>query len=128
MKKTYFIVRQLLVGLIFLQLLNLSICSEVYWQYYNYSPASRYDPTESVVEWVIEWKKGNQEAFSYTQGINLKGMKGSFSWHVDPSCVPQMLPARPDASPFFHSELPYSPLVSVCIDTFSPPPEGEPIC
>ncbi len=53
-----------------LQLLNMSICSEAYWFYFNVYQTSNYsdnqaDPTESIVEWLVELKFGQQDVFTY---------------------------------------------------------------
>ena len=125
MKKVLFIVRQLLVGIVLLQLLNLSICGQPYWDYYDYSVAHTYDPTETIVEWVVEWKKGNQDAFSYTSNINLKGLNKNFAWHVDmhhhlPSLMPALL-----STLSIHAEKISPPPTSTCIEILSPPPEGR---
>lgn len=125
MKKGLFIFRQLLLGILILQLLNLSICSESYWEYYNYADHSNsYDPTETFVEWVVELKKGNQDAFSYNNSINLKGLCKNFAWHVDlhhhfPVCaLTRPVIGHLRISP--KSDMP----VAACLDILSPPPES----
>ena len=124
MKKGLFIARQLLVGIIMLQLLNLSICSQSYWEYYNYaSHANTYDPTETIVEWVVEMKKGNQDVFSYTSSINLKGLSKSFSWHIDMHhYVPLLPPIEIGDNSRYCENVADSPH-SICLDILSPPPE-----
>jgi hypothetical protein len=124
MKKVLFTARQLLIGILLLQLINLSLCTESYWTYYNYSSPSTYDPTETIVEWVVEWKKGNQDAFNYTHTINLKGLCKDFAWHVDMlHSLSFPLPAHPPVSPAPQKRINEAPL-SACIETLSPPPEG----
>ncbi|HEY8968435.1 MAG TPA: hypothetical protein VIM64_05070 [Puia sp.] len=120
MKKVLFITRQSLIFILLLQLLNLSICSEAYL---SCSRFSRHDPTETIVEWVVEWKKGNQDAFTYTGNINLKGLNKSFSWSLDvqhsfPPAMTQWKISR--VQPLETTSQQPS---SGCIDILSPPPE-----
>jgi len=124
MKKGLFILRQLLVLLLLGQLLNLSVCSESYWEYYNYgSKDNRYDPTETVMEWVIETWHGNQDAFSYNNGLNMKGLSKAFAWHID---LPYQFPLPPAPAVGLFRRKP--PAVSekpfpAYPDIISPPPE-----
>ena len=85
MKKAVIVVKKLLIFILALQLLNLSICSEAYWDDYDYaySSANTYDPTETIVEWVVEMKYGQQNAFSYDAGIEKKITAKSFHWQTD---------------------------------------------
>lgn len=124
MKKGLRIGRQLLVGVIMLQLLNLSICSQSYWEYYNYSShANTYDPTETIVEWVVEMKKGNQDAFSYSNGLNLKGFSKNFSWHIDMQHhFPLLHPVSTEDNSCCSQHIDGKPK-SICLDILSPPPE-----
>ena len=53
----------------------MSICSEAYWYYYNGIPFSIHsdnqaDPTETIVEWLVEMKLGQQDAFTYDNNNN----------------------------------------------------------
>jgi hypothetical protein len=107
-----------------LQLLNLSICSQSYWEYYNYSShANTYDPTETIVEWVVEMKKGNQDVFSYTNSINLKGFSKTFSWHIDiPHHLPLLHPMEIGDGSRYCGDIAGRPR-SICLDIISPPPE-----
>lgn len=124
MKKVLFTGRQLLIGILLLQLINLCLCSEPYYYYYNDSPSSSCDPTETIVEWVVEWKKGNQDAFSYTHTINLKGLNKSFAWHVDMHhCFPVAL-SLPAPAPYITMRSNLFPLLPACVEILSPPPEG----
>jgi|GEM_PF-2681613 len=120
MKKVLFIARQSLIIALLLQLLNLSICSE---SYMDRTCFSSHDPTETIVEWVVEWKKGNQDAFTYTGNINLKGLNKSFSWSIDVqhSFPPPM--AQWKRSHIQPVETTSQPPSSCCIDILSPPPE-----
>jgi len=124
MKKGLFIARQLLLGIIMLQLLNLSICSQSYWEYYNYSShANTYDPTETIVEWVVEMKQGNQAAFSYTNNLNLKGISKNFSWHIDMHHhFPLLHPVDRNDNALRGEDVEEQPK-SICLDILSPPPD-----
>jgi hypothetical protein len=153
MKKVLFTARQLLIGILLLQLINLSLCTESYvdynwalgnfaqlsqtsniWPtanepsvrsgtYYNYSSANTYDPTETIVEWVVEWNKGNQDAFNYTHTINLKGLCKNFTWHVDiQHSLSLPLPTRLPASSAPLGRITADPSPA-CIEILSPPPE-----
>ena len=72
-----------------LQLLNMSICSEAYWFYYNGNQVNNHadlqaDPTESVVEWLVEMKFGQQDAFTYDQhNIDAKNTNKSIACQID---------------------------------------------
>jgi hypothetical protein len=108
MKKVLFTARQLLIGLFLLQLINLSLCTEPYWIYYNYSSANTYDPTETIVEWVVEWNMG---------------LCKNFAWHVDIQHslslpLTDCLPASPPPLERITAAPP-----SACIEILSPPPE-----
>ena len=123
MKKVLFTARQLLIGLLLLQLVNLCLCTESYWTYYNYSSANTYDPTETIVEWVVEWRKGNQDAFSYSHTINLKGLCKNFAWHVDIlHSFPLPQTGCLSSSPAPQERITRVPLAA-CIEILSPPPE-----
>jgi len=123
MKKVLFTARQLLIGVLLLQLINLSLCSESYWEYYNYSSTNSYDPTETIVEWMVEWKKGNQDAFSYANNISLKGLCKSFAWHVDiQHGFYPLLPVRSSVSADPGDRISPTP-AAACIEILSPPPE-----
>ena len=107
-----------------LQLLNLSICSQSYWEYYNYSShANTYDPTETIVEWVVEMKNGNQDIFSYNNPLGLKGLNKNFSWHVDLyHCLPLLHPIAPDNRLAGREAIHGKPR-SMAFDILSPPPD-----
>jgi hypothetical protein len=87
MKNLSLIGKRLLVGVIALQLLNLSICSEAYWDYDSliYSSTNeKYDPTETILEWVIEIKYGQQKIFSYDHDLDsTKNISKHFHFQTD---------------------------------------------
>jgi hypothetical protein len=48
----------------------MSICSETYWFYYNgnalgNNAENQVDPTETIVEWLVEMRKGQLDIFTY---------------------------------------------------------------
>jgi len=80
------LLRQLLILILALQLLNLSICSESYWDSYSLSNTNNegsIDPTETVLEWVVEMKMGQLDIFNYTHGIDPKSLSKCFHWQID---------------------------------------------
>jgi hypothetical protein len=121
------IVRQLLLGIIALQILNLSVGSPTSWDVstydYSYTYNKTYDPTESAVEWIVELKWGQQPGFSYNLHEDAgKSPTKSFHWKTDLqktvtelAFIPIVRKHRPD--------LPVSRIISHPKDTFSPPPE-----
>jgi hypothetical protein len=62
-------IKTILVWVLALQILNMSIYSDAYWSSYENPLMSRYnnqaDPTETIVEWIVESKLGQQAAFTY---------------------------------------------------------------
>ncbi len=60
----------LLLWVTALQLLNMSMCSDAYWYYFNSdhlipSSGKLADPTETIVEWLVEMKMGQLDCFTY---------------------------------------------------------------
>ncbi|MDO6433858.1 hypothetical protein Q4E93_24845 [Flavitalea sp. BT771] len=81
------------------------------------------DPTETIVEWVVEWKKGNQDAFTYAHTINLKGLNKNFAWHTDMRHGFPVLPPSCLCASSVHQKKLASSFLSACIEILSPPPE-----
>lgn len=118
--------RQLLLGLIALQILNLSVGSEAYWDNtydYSYSYNKTYDPTETAVEWIVELKCGQQPEFSYnTHEDSNKGPVKTLHWKKDLQRdlpAPVYIPAQRQV----RGEIPDRSVPSPATDPFSPPPE-----
>jgi len=67
----------------------MSICSEAYWFYYNQGPVENHlgaqaDPTETIVEWLVEMKFGQQDAFTYDQhNIDAKNVIKVIAFQID---------------------------------------------
>jgi hypothetical protein len=124
MKKVSLVARNLLVLIIALQLLNLSICSEAYWDDYDYAYSSlnSYDPTETIVEWVVEMKYGQQDIFSYNNSIEKKIIAKSFHWQTDLHQWELTGIDRCQASDFGASKL-SGKIKLPTLEIVSPPPE-----
>jgi len=82
--------KTLILWILALQLLNMSICSEAYWYYYNegnpisLDNTSQADPTETFVELLVEMRLGQQDAFTYDQhNIDPKNTIKSIACRVD---------------------------------------------
>ena len=126
-KNGLFIVRQLLLGLIALQILNLSVGSAFTWDNaydYSYSYNKNYDPTETAVEWIIELRYGQQPAFSYdTHEDAGKCLIKTFHWKTD---LQRSLP-EPAILPVLRRQrvhVPVRPLLCPEGEIVSPPPEA----
>jgi hypothetical protein len=128
MKLQSYIGRQLLLGIIALQILNLSVGSPTSWDVstydYSYAYNKTYDPTESAVEFIVEMKCGQQPGFSYNLHEDAgKSPTKSFHWKTDlqkavfePAFIPTVRRPR--------MVLPDTRIISQPQDKFSPPPEA----
>ena len=121
------IARQLLLGLIALQVLNLSVGNPDSWDGanydYSYTYNKTYDPTESAVEWIVELEYGQQPGFSYNLHEDAsKSSTKSLHWKTDLQAAFTTLPPTP-AIVRIHPELPVVRIISQPLDTYSPPPE-----
>lgn len=77
-----------LVWVLALQILNMSMWSEAYNSYYtgddfSISSNKQADPTETVVEWLVEMKLGQQDAFNYNHNIDCKNTVKAIGWPID---------------------------------------------
>lgn len=127
MRIRLYIGRQLLLGIIALQILNLSVGSPTSWDVstydYSYAYNKTYDPTESAVEFFVEMECGQQPGFSYNLHEDAgKSPTKTFHWKTDlqksvlePAFIPTV--RRPRVV------LPDPRVISLPKDTFSPPPE-----
>jgi hypothetical protein len=86
-KRVLYTGRQFLLGIIALQILNLSVGNTFSGDDdydYSYAYNKTYDPTETAVEWIIELKYGQQPAFSYdAHEDGTKCLFKTFHWKTD---------------------------------------------
>lgn len=128
-RRLVYLGRQLLFGIIALQILNLSVGSPVSWDDtiydYSYSYNKSFDPTETAVEWIVEMSYGQQPRFNYSLHDNEnmgKNLTKSLHWKTD------LQVSLPEATLILvcrgpQIELPASRILSQPQETFSPPPE-----
>src|SRR5258708_7492608 len=125
-KKVLYISRQILVTLVALQFLNLSVGSQTFWDDgydYSYSYNKNYDPTETAVEWIIEMKYGQQQAFSYNNNTdNNKNISKTFHWKTDLQETTLEAPCVP-VRKSIRIEIPARCIPSPSREILSPPPE-----
>ena len=106
----------------------MSICSESYWFYFNDNQASPVfdkgaDPTETIVEWLVEMKSGQQEAFSKNQNnTDSKSEAKTFAFHIDLLQEQTGIRIACNASPFIFQKY-ISELESISSEIISPPPD-----
>ena len=122
-----YIGRQILFGIIALQILNLSVGGPMSWDAltYDYSCAynKTFDPTETAVEWIIEMNYGQQPGFSYNlHAGTTKCITKTMHWKTDlQKTGPEMVILPRPLEP--RLERPVSRILSHLQETFSPPPE-----
>lgn len=126
-KKALYISRQLLIGIVALQLLNLSVGSEACGEDdydYSYSYNKTYDPTETAVEWIVEMTYGQQPAFSYDNHNDTnKNISRIFHWQTDlHEC--RLIRIDRSVEKSHGSEPPAEAIPSPSEEIISPPPEA----
>ncbi|MDR3712568.1 MAG: hypothetical protein P4L51_07120 [Puia sp.] len=126
MRKVLYISRSVLFLILALQVLNLSIASQTYWDNaydYSYAYNSKYDPTETAVEWIVEMNCGQQSAFNYNDRTDTnKNTFKSLHWQIGLEEV--RLPVRQvSEAKNCHFARPAGRLPSPTTAGFSPPPE-----
>ena len=126
LQRIQYIGRQILLGVIALQILNLSVGNAFTGDEdydYSYTYNKTYDPTETAVEWIIELKYGQQPAFSYdTHQDGTKCLFKTFHWKTDlhePGLKPVLLPLQRQRHITFSDDIPSAS----ASDIPSPPPE-----
>ncbi|HEX9512773.1 MAG TPA: hypothetical protein VF939_19915 [Puia sp.] len=126
-RKALHISRQILVGIIALQLLNLGVGSQAYWDYdYSYAYNKTYDPTETAVEWIIELEYGQQPDFSYDNCTDTnKNISKSLHWQTDLYIVSLEAPYRQIIKKPV-GEPPVKKIPTQFPEIISPPPESTP--
>ena len=124
------IIRTLILWILALQLLNMSICSEAYWFYYNEGPANSHlgvqaDPTETIVEWLVEMKFGQQDAFTYDQhNIDAKNITKIIAYQIDLENEKISIHFIKQSNKVCYADY-VSNVESTCLDIFSPPPDSD---
>ena len=124
------LVRTLILWLLALQLLNMSIYSEAYWYCYNgFTTACEQngvqsDPTESLVEFLVELKYGQQDAFTYDQhNIDSKNTVKVIFYQIDLEHEKTSIHFLKTSSAIIYPDH-TSNIVSASLKVFSPPPDG----
>ena len=126
--------KTLILWILALQLLNMSVCSEAYWFYYNggnpidLNTVNQADPTETIVELLVEMKMGQQEAFTYDQhNIDPKNITKAMVCRVDlENEWATMFIARRNSKIYFTDIT--SNIESASLEIISPPPDKESPC
>jgi len=121
--------KTILLWILALQLLNMSICSDAYWHYFNGDPirssgSNTVDPTETIVEWLVEMKMGQLDMFTYNNYNNdSKNMVKVMGWQIDlEHYTEQTLLFFPKGSHLYYPEK-MSALSSHSLEIITPPPD-----
>jgi hypothetical protein len=120
----------LILWILALQLLNMSICSEAYWFYYNENLADTHlgvkaDPTETIVEWLVEMKYGQLDAFSYDHhNIDAKTNTKMIAFQIDLQNEKISMHFIKQSSKVCYAHI-ISNTETNYRDIFSPPPEQD---
>ena len=127
-KRILYTGRQILLGIMALQILNLSVGNAFTGddEYdYSYTYNKTYDPTETAVEWIVELKYGQQPGFSYdSHQDGTKCLLKTFHWKTDlrqPFLKTATLFLPKHRHILISDDIP-TPSIS---DIPSPPPEGS---
>jgi hypothetical protein len=123
------LLKTILVWVLALQILNMSMWSEAYNSYYTGDDFGNYankqaDPTETVIEWLVEMKMGQQDAFTYKHNIDCKNSSKAIGWQIDLENhgVSAMKPLESSRVFFPHIS---SALQHVFAEIQSPPPDVD---
>jgi hypothetical protein len=108
----------------------MSICSEAYWSYYNGSLADNHlgvqaDPTETIVEWLVEMKFGQLDAFTYDRhNIDAKNTIKMIAFQIDLENEKISIRFIKQGSKVCYADF-ISNTESNSRDIFSPPPDRD---
>ena len=108
----------------------MSICSEAYWFYYNGNLTESHlgvqaDPTETIVEWLVEMKFGQLDAFTYDQhNIDAKNITKHIAFQIDLENEKISLLFIKQSSKICYADF-ISNTESNYRDIFSPPPDRD---
>ena len=122
--------KTVLLWILALQLLNMSIYSDAYWEYINGNLQSAYDnkgvdPTETIVEWLVEMKMGQQDMFTYSNhNTDSKNVVKVLNCHMDmhPQWQNQLIYPIKEKQVYFPGEKIKIP--SRHFDILTPPPNS----
>jgi hypothetical protein len=123
-------IKIILLWVLALQILNMSLYCESYWFYFNADQSLRVmdrmvDPTETVVEWLVEMRSGQQDAFTYGQNnTDSKNLVKTFHFQSNfwgSKEKKQVITAK--VKPVFHHYI--SALVCPCLEIITPPPDDR---
>jgi hypothetical protein len=126
--------KTLILWILALQLLNMSICSDAYWFYYN--DGSRFsqndkmlvDPTESIVELLVEMKLGQQDAFTYDQhSIDPQNAVKAIACQIDLENEWSSLMMVRTYSRVYYTDF-ISHIEPAPLEILSPPPDSDTYC
>lgn len=124
------LIKTFILWILALQLLNMSICSEAYWSYFNDSQFSNHsdkaaDPTETIVEWLVELKMGQQDAFTYDHNnIDSKNTVKAVVFPVDMENHSTYVQLIKKSRKVLYAYFP-SKVESTSLEILSPPPDGD---
>jgi hypothetical protein len=111
-----------------LQILNMSLYCESYWFYFNGNQAScgvdrSVDPTETVIEWLVEMKSGQQDAFTYNNvNTDSKSLVKTLHFQINLKNLGEKdLVIRENGSVVYQYFV--SKLASPSLEILSPPPD-----
>ena len=108
----------------------MSICSEAYWFYYNGGMTCgnidvQADPTESIVEWLVEMKFGQLDVFTYDQhNIDAKNTTKVIAYQIDLENEKISIRFIKQSSKVCYADF-VSNVESNYRDIFSPPPDSD---
>ena len=118
----------MLLWILALQILNMSMYSESYWFYFNedqaYNGADRsVDPTETIVEWLVEMKSGQQDAFTYNQNnTDSKSLVKTLHFEANLKNLKDKYQAISENEKMVFQNF-VSKLASMSLEILSPPPD-----
>jgi len=123
------LIKTLILWILALQLLNMSICSEAYWFYYNdgsqlgKNDNIQADPTETIVELLVEMKFGQQDAFTYDQhSVDPKNTVKAIACQMDLENEWSSILFLGGNSKNHYADF-FSPIESAPLEILSPPPD-----
>jgi len=108
----------------------MSICSEAYWFYYNGSMTGTHldvqaDPTETIVEWLVEMRFGQLDVFTYDQhNIDAKNTTKVIACQIDLENEQIAIRFIKQSNKVCYADF-VSSIESTSLDIISPPPDSD---